>query len=193
MNGQRPPIVIAQWCSALGLLIVQYCASTGVAAEAMEPIWSGAMNGGQKIFSPRPFIPFIPPIPLERSVPTGSTPIRLTLAGSQPLAMGYRYHPTLDRSPCSYVRSYARNIGVSHRISDGSMISNTRTSATFSLIPNPFSIIPRLCLSYNFGNLTKMVIGMSKTQNISTTGINRRCTRPRFNHVVKMRMVRPHL
>ncbi len=66
MNGQRPPIVIAQWCSALGLLIVQYCASTGVAAEAMEPIWSGAMNGGQKNF-------FAPPVhPVHPTDPVGT-------------------------------------------------------------------------------------------------------------------------
>ncbi len=34
MDGQRPPIVVTQRCSARGLLIVQYRASTNVAAGA---------------------------------------------------------------------------------------------------------------------------------------------------------------
>ncbi len=34
MDGQCSPIVVAQRCSALGLLIVQYRASTNVAAGA---------------------------------------------------------------------------------------------------------------------------------------------------------------
>lgn len=50
-----------------------------------------------------------------------------------------------------------------------------------------------LCLTHNLGNLAEMIVGVGQPQYKPTTRINRRRARPRFDNVVEMWMVGPHI
>ncbi len=157
MDGQCSPIVVAQRCSARGLLIVQYRASTNVAAGAdgTDGVGSDERSGRKNFFALT--LPFRNPVHPADSIGTiGTNGIgddAINIGRVTPVGSGIS-----PPSDIGLITLFLRQVICEEYRCVKPMI--LWTSAPFSLIPNPFSLIPRLCLSYNLSNLTKMVIGM---------------------------------